>query len=68
MEYNPSLQSQITETVNTAKNLFTMQLISVILKYTDVYYCARQRVRGLQCEPKHKISCRAQLAWAAGGT
>jgi hypothetical protein len=54
MEYKPSLQSQITETVDTAKYHFTMQLISVTIKYTDVYYCARQTVRGLQCEPRHK--------------
>ncbi|ELK38649.1 Ig heavy chain V region M315 [Myotis davidii] len=51
--YNPSLKSRTSIAKDTSKNQFSLQLRSVTTKDTAVYYCARDRVRRSQCEPRH---------------
>uniref|UniRef100_A0A8D2APT4 Ig-like domain-containing protein n=1 Tax=Sciurus vulgaris TaxID=55149 RepID=A0A8D2APT4_SCIVU len=60
--YSPSLKSRVSISRDSSKNQFSLQLIFLTTQDTATYYCVRDTVRGPQCEPRHKPSCRAPRA------
>eukprot|EP00069_Balaena_mysticetus_P016630 bmy_22661T0 len=55
--YNPTLKSQLSITRDTSKSQVYLSLSSLTTEDTAVYYCAKDTVRGSQCEPRHKPPC-----------
>uniref|UniRef100_A0A8C0WE06 Ig-like domain-containing protein n=1 Tax=Castor canadensis TaxID=51338 RepID=A0A8C0WE06_CASCN len=58
-QYNSGLQSRLSISKDTSKNQVILALSSLRTEDTAVYYCARDTVVGLQCEPRHKPPCNA---------
>ncbi|KAK1327302.1 hypothetical protein QTO34_014182 [Cnephaeus nilssonii] len=52
-DYNPTLKSRLSITRDTSKSQVNLALNSLREEDTAVYYCARDTVRGSQCEPRH---------------
>uniref|UniRef100_A0A4W2G8F1 Ig-like domain-containing protein n=1 Tax=Bos indicus x Bos taurus TaxID=30522 RepID=A0A4W2G8F1_BOBOX len=52
--HSPSIKSHTSISRGTSKNQSSLQLSSVTTVDTAVYYCARDTLRGPQCEPSHK--------------
>ena len=52
--YSPSIKSCTSISRDTSKSQSSLQLSSVTAEDTAVYYCARDTVRGSQCEPRPK--------------
>ena len=52
--HSPSIKSHTSISRGTSKNQFSLQLSSMTTVDTAVYYCARDTVRGRQCEPRHR--------------
>ena len=55
--YNPALKSRLSITKDNSKSQVSLSVSSVTPEDTATYYCARDTVRGNQCEPRQKPLC-----------
>ena len=55
--YNPALKSRLSITKDNSKSQVSLSVSSVTPEDTATYYCAKDTVRGNQCEPRQNPPC-----------